>query len=348
MRHLSTRESFELCEFRAIFGTRRTRRNCKMNAAVLDTTVDSLTIGFGGQNHQVEIKVNDQQEPKQVNVPGGLLKKKNLKPGDVVSVRVKEGVNWSEWKSFTVSPSRSPLPAPAASVELALEDTALAVVGFPAISDASQYQVDLFPFDGTSEEWVTVSDSLASNGVRKKNLRQDIKYSFRYRGLGKDGWSEFSSASLPTQAPEKSQFIAQAITSRLVKPDGTLVDAKIALSGKAVLVLHSAHWCPPCRQFTPKLAEFYKSMRALGKPIEVVFVSSDHDEKSFSEYFGQHMPWLAVPYTDARREQIAMEHQVRGIPSLLVLSGNSGKVVDADGRQRSLVPATVDYWLSLI
>merc|ERR1719171_1349615 len=44
------------------------------------------------------------------------------------------------------------------------------------------------------------------------------------------------------------------------KLQGTSGEVKTsdALSGKSgVLVYFSAHWCPPCRGFTPKLAEFY-------------------------------------------------------------------------------------------
>ena len=72
-----------------------------------------------------------------------------------------------------------------------------------------------------------------------------------------------------------------------------------SLNGKYVLLYFSAHWCPPCRGFTPVLAEFYKAAAA-SKNFEVVFVSSDRDQKSFDEYYGE-MPWLAVPRRSCRR-----------------------------------------------
>ena len=63
----------------------------------------------------------------------------------------------------------------------------------------------------------------------------------------------------------------------------------------------SAHWCPPCRSFTPVLKKFYQKVKAAqGDKFEIVFVSSDQDENQFNGYFGE-MPWLAVAFTDAEK-----------------------------------------------
>ncbi|XP_049794656.1 nucleoredoxin-like [Schistocerca nitens] len=37
----------------------------------------------------------------------------------------------------------------------------------------------------------------------------------------------------------------------------------------------SAHWCPPCKAFTPQLVETYHKVRARGHRFQVIFVSSD-------------------------------------------------------------------------
>ena len=80
---------------------------------------------------------------------------------------------------------------------------------------------------------------------------------------------------------------------------------------------HHHRRCPPCRQFTPRLAETYERLRkqrdggdgsgggGSAAEWEVVFVSMDRGPHQFDEYFGT-MPWLAVPFADdAMRRTLA-------------------------------------------
>lgn len=106
-----------------------------------------------------------------------------------------------------------------------------------------------------------------------------------------------------------------------------------ALSGKKRIALYfSAHWCGPCRSFTPMLADFYDSMvESDGSALEIIFVSSDRDEGSYREYY-EEMPFIALPFSDRGRAQsLGQQFGVRGIPALIVLDQN-GKVKDPDGR----------------
>jgi nucleoredoxin len=100
-------------------------------------------------------------------------------------------------------------------------------------------------------------------------------------------------------------------------------------AGKPIGLYFSAHWCPPCRGFTPKLSEFYKS--GLKDKMEIIFVSSDRDEKSFNEYSAE-MPWLSLPFR-RRHEKDALSKalDVNGIPALIVINSD-GSVVTEDGR----------------
>merc|ERR1712187_533177 len=99
---------------------------------------------------------------------------------------------------------------------------------------------------------------------------------------------------------------------------------------KAVGVYFSAHWCPPCRGFTPKLAEMYTSaLKAKG--MEIVFVSSDRDQASFDSYYAE-QPWAALPY-DQRdlKAKLSKKYKVQGIPSFVILDP-SGGVITTEGR----------------
>jgi len=59
----------------------------------------------------------------------------------------------------------------------------------------------------------------------------------------------------------------------------------------------SAHWCPPCRGFTPELVKFYQVVKQkFGDKLEIVFVSSDRSESDWKGYFSE-MPWLAIPFS---------------------------------------------------
>jgi ubiquitin len=101
--------------------------------------------------------------------------------------------------------------------------------------------------------------------------------------------------------------------------DGKGVTHKTAekLAGvDGVMVYFSAHWCPPCRGFTPKLAESYAAMKAGGKKFETIFVSSDKDQAAFDGYLGE-MPWLALPFAErGLKDALSKKFKVRGIPSL--------------------------------
>ena len=63
--------------------------------------------------------------------------------------------------------------------------------------------------------------------------------------------------------------------------------AKEALAGKVKLIYFSAHWCGPCRGFTPQLAKTYEALKAAGKNMELVFVSSDRGEEDFKWVGGE-------------------------------------------------------------
>jgi len=107
-----------------------------------------------------------------------------------------------------------------------------------------------------------------------------------------------------------------------------------ALGGKDVVGLYfSAHWCPPCRGFTPVLASMYNDLKVNNKSIEIVFVSSDSSEDQFLEYY-EEMPWLALPYSNRDlKATLSDQYDCGGIPYLVLLDGKTGAEITRDGRE---------------
>merc|ERR1711865_348439 len=130
--------------------------------------------------------------------------------------------------------------------------------------------------------------------------------------------------------PEMAQWVTMFGATGLQSKDNNL-NASVLSDADCVGVYFSAHWCPPCRGFTPQLASIYQSLKSAGKKFEVVFVSSDQDQAGFDDYFSQ-MPWLALPYNQReRKNNLSSQHGVSGIPSLVLLD-KQGNVITTNGR----------------
>lgn len=77
------------------------------------------------------------------------------------------------------------------------------------------------------------------------------------------------------------------------------------------IIIISCLQCPPCRVFTPALVRTYEKLKASGKKFEVIFVSSDRSEDSFTS-FANSMPWLALPFGDSRYQMLKNLYEVEG------------------------------------
>jgi len=127
-----------------------------------------------------------------------------------------------------------------------------------------------------------------------------------------------------------SQAIKELLGDELIAGGGKKVPISY-LNGKIVALYFSAHWCPPCRQFTPLLAQTYDTLVKAERPFEIVFISSDQEQTQFDSYFAT-MPWKSLPYTDRlRKNAISEKFNVKGIPTLIVL-GPDGEVVSSEAR----------------
>jgi len=83
----------------------------------------------------------------------------------------------------------------------------------------------------------------------------------------------------------------------ILDKEGNVVNIEDLKNRKVVAFYFSAHWCPPCRSFTPLLIKFYEFCKAEEKDFEVVFISGDQDQAAFDGYYND-MPWYCIRYED--------------------------------------------------
>ena len=127
---------------------------------------------------------------------------------------------------------------------------------------------------------------------------------------------------------------------KLVKADGSSHEADAVLADKELIMYYfSAHWCPPCRQFTPMLKDFYDEVS--DENLEIVFVSSDRSDDDMKSYMKEsHGDWYATEHNSALANSLKQKYGISGIPTLIVCK-KDGTVVTKDGRAKvmSMPPA---------
>lgn len=172
-------------------------------------------------------------------------------------------------------------------------------------------------------------------GPDGKTLHPNVAEAIEEHGVASYPFTPEKFAELDeiTKAKEASQTIESILMSRdqdfVIGKDGVKIPVS-ELKGKVVLLYFSAHWCPPCRAFLPKLIDAYHKIKAKDNALEVVFISSDKDQTSFDEFFAG-MPWLALPFGDLRKKFLSRKFKVSGIP-MLVAIGSSGQTVTKEAR----------------
>jgi nucleoredoxin len=123
---------------------------------------------------------------------------------------------------------------------------------------------------------------------------------------------------------------------KLLRKDGSTILATEALKdAEFVLVYFSAHWCPPCREFTPLLKQFYENHHEK-KKFEVVFMSLDKSEEEMLDYFREaHGDYYCLQYEDTKAMSWGWgkRYHFKTIPTLLVFENSTPrKLVARCGR----------------
>eukprot|EP00457_Paulinella_chromatophora_P004239 gb/GEZN01004249.1/.p1 GENE.gb/GEZN01004249.1/~~gb/GEZN01004249.1/.p1 ORF type:complete len:462 (+),score=92.03 gb/GEZN01004249.1/:302-1687(+) len=175
-----------------------------------------------------------------------------------------------------------------------------------------------------------------------ETVRQKLKETFQVKGipflvtLDRNGRTITtngvkllqSNPSNPVQLWEKPKPLWEELAEEVaLDQEGQIHKLGELVKDKEVIGLYfSAHWCAPCRAFTPKLAEFYKQLKEEGKQFEVIFCSSDRDEGAWKDYFSA-MPWKAFPLSNTvLKDKLAERFKVAGIPALVLIDPQGNTV----------------------
>ncbi len=141
---------------------------------------------------------------------------------------------------------------------------------------------------------------------------------------------------------------APRVAGALVDRDGHSLQAERQLDVDYILIYFSAHWCPPCQAFTPRLVQFYNTQGG-GRLFQVVFLSSDRSEDQMYSYMRQmHMPWPAVRYRSPNARDISNSYANSGIPQLVLINPTGKILADSYKGQKYLGPQHVLAELSAL
>lgn len=281
------------------------------------------------------------------NISSTTIRKKNLSPDVEYAFRVRSQENGTSfWSAFTLpSEPMTVLPSNKKMLDaptLVSRDSQSLTIMWADGELRDGYKLR-FRTDAC-HSWENISSVIRDKVVKKKGLKPGMAYFFSVCPIGTADSYDYSSSSLPLSVTVLSQYLQNMLPPSLHTSQWPMrVPTADILAGKTIAIYFSAHWCGPCRAFTPKLSTAYKTSKAANKNFEIIFCSADHDISEFESYYKE-MPFLAIPYDDEKRESFMGLFKVSGIPRLVVLAPNGRIIVDnAAGQDISL--QTIENWI---
>ncbi len=176
-----------------------------------------------------------------------------------------------------------------------------------AALDRGTYQVDA----ATAEQ--------ATQQAREDFAKQEAQVAKIYR----DATAVLKEQRTQTAAPNES--IMNSFRDKLVvSRDGTIKPADFTtLENKKLIAFYfSAHWCAPCRKFTPQLVDYYQRVQGQHPEFEIIFVSLDRSRFNWETYLRDaQMPWPAIDFDQLAQFSGLKQLGGESIPSLVIVDG---------------------------
>jgi nucleoredoxin len=169
---------------------------------------------------------------------------------------------------------------------------------------------------------------------REEQIRQRALATEREKKLDVNlngrGDSPESPARMPRAQKPVAETISPLLKGKLVRCRNGLLTSYYdeELNGKRIYGLYfSAHWCPPCRKFTPQLIEYYNKIVRDHPEFEIIFLSADKTVDAMAGYMRDTgMPWPAIDYAKLKSVPELVKYAGKGIPDLVIID-SSGKVL---------------------
>ena len=138
-------------------------------------------------------------------------------------------------------------------------------------------------------------------------------------------------AAAQLQAPN-ANAIRELVKGDLVSlRNGALghFDDEVLEKKKLIALYFSAHWCAPCRKFTPELVDYYNRVATQHPEFEIVFVSFDKSQFAMETYMREaNMPWPAIDFPKLGGKEAIRKYAGTGIPCLVLVDA-TGKVISS-------------------
>jgi nucleoredoxin len=183
--------------------------------------------------------------------------------------------------------------------------------------------------DGTyllSPEQTSAAQQKIADQIKKRavDAERSAKSDSRYRA------EVLRERTAGPAARPMANVIQEALKNDLVRVHNdsvTHIDDDAFGNKKLIALYFSAHWCGPCRKFTPQLVDYYNRVAPQHPEFEIVFVSSDKSAEAMQNYMREaKMPWPAIDFQKIEGKTAIKKYAGPGIPCL-VLVDPAGRVV---------------------
>jgi nucleoredoxin len=165
--------------------------------------------------------------------------------------------------------------------------------------------------------------------AREQGRARQLEETRRLDTLYQAQLAQKHNAPLPNSAAKTSP-IASLVKGDLINSRNGVLHPYLDVEfekKKLIALYFSAHWCAPCRKFTPNLVAYYNKNAAAHPEFEVLFVSDDKSAAAMEGYMREEqMPWPAVTFDKIAGNEALRKYAGAAIPCLVVVD-DTGKVI---------------------